>query len=82
MDCCVNSKQCSLLTDGAIDGAQHYVEVVTSQDRIMPLVQALFLNDLTPRGQRPKPANWGSMTKAQRENWRMNALKSTKGKRR
>ena len=31
MDCCVNSKQRSLLTDGAIAGAQHHAEVVTSK---------------------------------------------------
>jgi len=32
-------------------------------------------------GARPKPANWGSMTKAQRESWKKNAQKVAKGKR-
>ena len=31
---------------------------------------------------RPRPDNWGSMTKAQRERWRQNANKKAKGKRR
>ena len=31
-----------------------------------------------PRGQRPKPANWGSMTKAQRESWRSHAKRDAK----
>jgi hypothetical protein len=34
-----------------------------------------------PRGQRPKSANWGSMTKAQRKRWRQNANRRAKGKR-
>ena len=34
----------------------------------------------TPRGQRPKPANWGSMTKAQRESWRKNAKREARRK--
>ena len=34
-----------LLTDGAIAGAQHHAELVTSQGRIMPLLQAPFFHD-------------------------------------
>jgi len=35
-----------------------------------------------PSGKRPKPANWGSMTKAQRESWKKNTKKMAKRKRR
>jgi len=37
--------------------------------------------DGAPSGQRPKPANRGSMTEAQRENWRKHTQALAKGKR-
>jgi len=36
--------------------------------------------DAAPSGKRPKPAKWGGMTKAQRENWRKNTQARAKGK--
>jgi len=42
--------------------------------------EAEAVTDGAPCGQRPKPANWGSMTKAQRESWRKHARREVKRK--
>jgi len=46
------------------------------------LVEAESVTDGAPSGKRPKPANLGSRTKAQRESWKKNTKKMAKGKRR
>jgi len=38
--------------------------------------------DWNPIGKKPKPANWESMTKAQRESWKKNQQNSAKMKKR
>jgi len=40
------------------------------------------VTDEAPSGQRPKPANWGGMTEAQRESWKNNQQNPAKRKRR
>ena len=42
--------------------------------------EAESMTDGAPSGQRLKPANWESMTKAQPESWRKNAIRKVKRK--
>jgi len=42
--------------------------------------EAESVTDGIPLGKRPTPANWGSMTKAQRESWKKHQRNSAKGK--